>query len=102
MTAHEVRCINKPDPDSPYEEITHLGDGVNYWWTREEVIRRIESGVDTFFTLDPAGGVHIELSVVREPGRHPYLKTRQQGRLADQLLALPLCARWHPHAPHPH
>lgn len=102
MSAHEVRCINKPDPGSAYEEITHLGDGVNYWWTREEVIAGIEAGVESFHTVDPMTGAHIEIGVVREPGRRPYLKTCSAGALADHLLALPVCARWHPHAPHPH
>ena len=97
MSAHEVRCVNKPDPDSPYDEVTHLGDGVNFWWTREEVIAQIEAGISAFFTVEPTTGEHLEIMVIRESGRRPYLKTRAKGAMADHLLALPRCARWHPH-----
>jgi hypothetical protein len=95
---HGVRCINKPNPESPYEQITHLGDGLNFWWTRDEVVRLIERGGDSFFTLEGTTGAHLEIHVIREPGREPYLQTRPAGPLADALLALPPCARWHPHA----
>jgi len=49
-----VTCITKPHPSSPHEHITHLGNPQAGWkWSREDVIRSIEVGTNTFFVIDP-------------------------------------------------
>ena len=80
MADVRVTCITKPDPDSPHEHITHLGNPASNWkWTREEVIASIDAGTNTFFVIDPRNGKRSEVGVVRVAGRAPYLRTHADG-----------------------
>jgi hypothetical protein len=96
MEDRRVLCINKPDRNSRHEHITNLGgtDSVGGSWkfTREEVIRRIERNIDTFYTRDDRTGKRANVEIVREAGKQPYVRTREDGILADNLLSLPECS----------
>jgi Protein of unknown function (DUF3892) len=84
----QVRCIRKPDRNSPHEHITHLGNGTQVW-TREQVIQWIDRGEHSFFVADSR--VRADVRVVREFGKVPFLRTVADGRWTDNLLSLPTC-----------
>ena len=90
MADARVTCINKPDRFSRHEHITHLG-GSEWKWTREEVIRSIDSRTNTFYVLD-AQGNRSDVGVV-DPGgaRARFVRTFADGVWNDNLLALPEC-----------
>lgn len=57
-------------------------------WPRSEVIRSIENGTNTFFTL--VGGKRADVGVVSGPNGK-YVRTHADGYYNDNLLALPEC-----------
>ncbi len=88
----QVNCIRKPDRQSPHEHITHIGNNQKAWLlTRESAIRRIDSGDEAFYTVDPASGKKIYIAVVRETGKAPYLRTHADGTYNNNLLAQAEC-----------
>jgi hypothetical protein len=92
MADVRVTCITKPDPLSPHEHITHLGNPAAGWkWTREQVIASIEAKTNTFFVIDPYTGKRSDVGVVRPVGRNPYLRTYADGDWNDNLLSLNQC-----------
>ena len=93
---YQVTCINKPHRDSPHEHITHIGNSTNppanrWRLTREAAIVRIDAGQDQFYTVDATTGKKCYIAVVREAGKHPYLRTHADGKWNDNLLAQPEC-----------
>jgi hypothetical protein len=87
-----VTCITKPDPLSPHEHITHIGNPAAGWiWTREQVIASIEAKTNTFYVLDPFTGRRSNVGVVRSTGKAPYLRTHADGDWNDNLLSLDQC-----------
>jgi hypothetical protein len=90
MADARVRCITKPNRDSPHEHITHLG-GHDWKWTRDQVIASIDAKTNTFFVVDAAGH-RSEVGVV-DPGdgRARYVRTYADGDRNNNLLALPEC-----------
>jgi len=92
MADVKVTCVTKPHPQSPHEHITHLGNPQAGWkLTREEVIRSIDARTNTFYVVDPYTGRRSDIEVVRIPGHVPYVKTRADGDLNDNLLSLNQC-----------
>jgi hypothetical protein len=57
-------------------------------WTKQEVIRSIEAGTNTFHTN--VKGNRAEVGVVNGPNGK-YLRTHADGHYNDNLLALPSC-----------
>ena len=87
-----VTCITKPNPQSPHEQITHIGSAKGTWkWTREQVILSIELKTNTFYVLDPHTNRRSEVGVVRSAGQAPYLRTHVNGEWNDDLLSLTQC-----------
>lgn len=92
MADVQVTCITKPNTDSPYEEITHIGSVKGTWkWPRERVIASIDLKSNTFYVLDPSTNQRSEIGVVRPAGRPPYLRTHVDGTWNDDLFALTEC-----------
>lgn len=91
MSDAQVTCITKPNPQSTHEHITHLGNGSQWRWTREQVIASIEAKTNTFFVLDPVSGKRAEIGVVREQGKAPYVRTYADGKWNNNLLSLTQC-----------
>ena len=92
MADVQVTCIDKLHAHSPHEHITYLGNPQAGWkWSREEVIRSIEYGTNTFFVRDPYTGRRADIGVVRPTGRAPYLRTHADGDWNDNLLSLNQC-----------
>lgn len=92
MADVRVTCIDKPDPQSPHQHITHLGNPAAGWkWTREQVMASIEAGMNTFFVLDPDNGKRSDVGVVRPAGGMPYLRTHADGDWNNNLLSLNQC-----------
>ncbi|WP_370118456.1 DUF3892 domain-containing protein [Bradyrhizobium sp. USDA 329] len=83
----QVACINKQPRDNSHEGITHLGGG-GWKWLRSEVIRSIENGTNTFYTL--VSGKRADVGVVNGPNGK-YVRTHADGYYNDNLLALPEC-----------
>jgi hypothetical protein len=81
-----VTCITKPDPNSRFEGIAHIGSR-GWLWTVSQVIQSIRSRTNTFYTL--VDGKRANLEVVDTP--RPYLRTRADGLLNDNPLQLPRC-----------
>ena len=92
MADVQVTCITKPNPQSPHEHITHLGNPSAGWkWTREQVIASIDARTNTFFVIDPRNGKRADVGVVREPGKAPYVRTHADGDWNNNLLSLNQC-----------
>ena len=89
MADVQLTCITKPHPDSPHEDITHVGTSRQVW-PREQVVGWIDARTDTFHTMGP-NGKRADVGVVREAGKAPYLRAHVDGRWNDHLLALPQC-----------
>ena len=78
MADLQVTCITKPNPQSPHEHITYLGNPAGSWkWTREEVITSIDAKAHTFFVFDPVSGKRSEVRVVRSAGKHHIFERMQ-------------------------
>jgi hypothetical protein len=92
MAEHHVTCINKPHHQSAHEHITHIGNLAAKWRiTRESAIHRIDNNSDQFYTIDRSSGKKCYVAVVRESGKHPYLRTHADGKYNDNLLAQAEC-----------
>lgn len=92
MSDVQVTCILKPHPQSPHEHITHLGNPAANWvWTREKVIESIDTKTNTFYVLDAVNRKRVDIGVVREAGKAPYLRTYADGRWDNNLLSLNQC-----------
>ncbi len=92
MADVQVTCITKPNPQSPHEHITHLGNPAGGWkWTREEVIASIDAKTNTFFVIDPATGKRSDVGVVRPASRPPHVRTYADGDWNNNLLSLNQC-----------
>jgi hypothetical protein len=93
MADVQVTCITKPHPQSPHEHITALGNPSAGWkWSREDVIRSIDAGTNTFYVLDPYTGMRSDVGVVRTAGKAPYVRTRADGDWNNNLLSLNQCS----------
>jgi len=93
MADVRITCITKPHSLSSHEHITHVG-GVNWRWSRDQVITSIEAGTNTFYVLDPRTGRRADVGVVRpRDGRAPFLQTYADGDWSDNLLSLDQCPR---------
>ena len=92
MADAEITCIKKPNPQSPHEHITHVGNPSAGWvWERERVIKSIEEKSNTFYVRDPGTGKRSEVGVVREAGKAPYLRTYADNTWNNNLLSLNQC-----------
>ena len=93
MNEFQITCINKPNRQSTHEHITHIGNTAANWrMTREEAIRRIDAKQEAFYTVERTTGKKAYVGVVREAGKHPYLRTHADGKWNDNLLALEECS----------
>jgi len=92
MADVQIRNIRKIDRMSSHEHITHAGNirTSNWIWTREDIIRNIEQGIDTFYVQE---NIHrSEVGVIYpNDGRAPFLRTHADGYWNDNLLSLPNC-----------
>lgn len=87
MAEFRITCLRWGTAPGTHVGITHLG-GEGRIWTREEVVRAIESGEHSFYVL--VRGRRIPLAVV--PGALArYVRARVNGLWTDDLLALPQC-----------
>jgi hypothetical protein len=92
MADVQVTCIDKPNPQSSHEHITHLGNPSAGWkWTREQVIASIETRTNTFYVIDPYNSKRSEVGVVSGAGHAPYLRTHADGDWNNNLLSLDQC-----------
>ena len=92
MGDHQITCVTKPNRSSTHEHITHIGNIAGKWKiTRESAVQRIDSKTDSFYTIDSTTGKRVEIGVVRETGKLPYLRTHADGKWNDNLLALAEC-----------
>ncbi|HEX3099377.1 MAG TPA: DUF3892 domain-containing protein [Patescibacteria group bacterium] len=90
MNEIRVTCVTKPNRNSAHEHITHLG-GSGWIQKREDVIWAIDNNRNLYYTRDLYGNVAIVV-VVRESGKLPYLRTKADGKLTDNLLHLTECS----------
>jgi hypothetical protein len=87
MDAYQITCINRPNRTSPHEHITHVGNLAGKWrMTRERAITEIDAKRMAFYTVDRTTGKKMDVEVIRETGKVPYLRTRADGKLNDNLL----------------
>ena len=92
MKEVEVNCILKSKPGTGHEHITHIGNNVHRWsLSREIAIRRIETKVEAYYTVDLTTRRRAYLGVVRVTGKPPYLRTSADGVWNDDLLAQEAC-----------
>jgi Protein of unknown function (DUF3892) len=93
MGAHEITCINKPHHLSQHEHITHIGNWAEGWRiTLASAVSRINSGQDSFYTVDQQTGKQVPIYVVPATGlRGAFLQTYADGKWKDNLLAQQEC-----------
>jgi hypothetical protein len=89
----EIACVNKPDRQSPVEDITHVGgQGAGEWRLPvEEVIRRIEGRIECFFVC--VGANEADVFVVSPIGGRKHIRTNPDLTKVDNLLSLPDCLK---------
>jgi hypothetical protein len=88
MAAYQITCINKPHHFSPHEHITHIGSTAGNWrLTLASTINRIRNGTDSFYTIDASRGRQVDIAVVGEAGKQPFLRTHADGKW-KQTIAL--------------
>jgi hypothetical protein len=88
----QIKCINKPDRNSPVEHITHVGGFITSQWklTVEDVMRRIETQGESFFVK--VGNAEANVAVVQAtPQRRKHIRTTPDATQKDNLLSLPEC-----------
>ncbi len=86
----QVFCIRKGDtPHNDCTCITHIGFGVEII-AREEAIRRIDAGIDTFWLEYPTDRSRINVKIATR-GSLRYLRTRDDDSERDNLLQLREC-----------
>ena len=92
MPDWEITCIIKPQPLSPHEHITHVGNPSQNWVrTREQVVALIEAKTDTFYVLDPRTRKRANVAAVRQAGKAAFLQTHADGDWNNNLLSLNQC-----------
>lgn len=92
MKEYEVNCVTRQDDDRSHAGITHIGHLGHRWRVSlARAVLGIEARTDAFFFRDPATGRRIDIGVIREPGKPPYLRACADGHWNDQLLGLPGC-----------
>ena len=86
-----VTCITTSGPKDDCTCITHIGkwDDIGRI-TTQEVVRRIEERIDSFWVRDPADGSRADVRVAQRNGRK-YLRTEANDTPRDNLLKLPDC-----------
>lgn len=91
MPRYRVACTQKQEK---HEHILSLGcygpGNAHYNFTETEVIARIESSADTFYSDRPDG--HVAEIIVEERKGQKYLKTKPDGERPNNLDWLPDCA----------
>lgn len=87
MADVRVTCVTKTG--TTHETITHLGGtaGGGWKWTKQKVVDSMNDRTNTFYT--EVDGKRADLQVVR--GDPDYVQTVADGRLTNNLLALPRC-----------
>lgn len=88
----QIRCVSKQPRNDPYHRITHVGGfGATQWkLATDDVIRRIESGEETFYVERPVGDpVNVIVAVSRFGNK--YIKTTADSDEPNNLLSLPEC-----------
>jgi hypothetical protein len=91
MADRRVTCVKKLAVVFPnrHAGITHLG-GENWLLPRGEVVKAIDSGADSFYTLED--DKRAEIRVRRGIANHPdFVQTNADERWTNNLLALPDC-----------
>ncbi|MFI5345136.1 MAG: DUF3892 domain-containing protein [Elusimicrobiota bacterium] len=92
MKEYQVTCIDKLERANHHSHITRIGNKSEGWQiTREDAVRRIDSKLEAFYTIDYTTSKRVYLHVVREAGRQPYVQTWADGKWRDNLLALAEC-----------
>lgn len=91
----QIKCINKPNRDSPVEHITHVGGyGQKAWKLAvEDVMRRIESkGTDHEDFYVKVGNNESDVIVVQATqSKRKHIRTVPDQTKVDNLLSLPEC-----------
>jgi hypothetical protein len=93
MSEHQVSCITKSPPHGGHEHITHIGGTAGGGWRlpKETAIQRIDAKSESYYTVDQPTGRKIDIGVVRESGKAPFLRTHADGKWNDNLLAQATC-----------
>lgn len=90
MPRYRVACTQKQEK---HEHILSLGcygpGSVHHNFSEAEVIARIESGADTFYSERPDG--HVAEIIVETRQGEKYLKTKPDGERPNNLDWLPDC-----------
>ena len=87
----QVTCITTSGDKNDCTCITHIGRWSDIGRiTKEEGVRQIENGIDTFWVRDPADGSRANVRVAERGGRK-YLRTEPNDMPRDNLLKLPAC-----------
>ena len=85
-----VHCVRIGDAPHIYCTcITHIGCDLEII-SREEVIRRIDAGIETYWAEDPVNKSRLNIKVAVR-GDLRYLRTRDDDSDRDNLLMLPEC-----------
>ena len=88
----QIKCINKPNRNSPVEHITHVGGfGTSAWkLTVPDVIQRIESEREEFYVK--VGINESKVIVIQATAtKRKHIRTVPDQTKVDNLLSLPEC-----------
>ncbi len=88
MAERQVIGVNKPDRDNRAEAIISLC-GRDWQYTRQDVVHRIDTNIDRFFT--EVNGRRAYLRTYRNAYGTEYVATDADASDANNLLNLPPC-----------
>jgi len=89
MPRFQVTCITKKgDHYNPHERIQNIGQQNNWMLSEDLAIRKIESGIDSFFVNVNGRAVDV---IVAIHNSRKYSKTEADGYAPNNLLSLPEC-----------
>lgn len=90
MSRYRVTCTITREKNEGIISLGCYSTGNTYYsFGEQEVIDRIESGRDTFYSERPNG--HIAELEVDERNGKKYVRTKPDSELPDNLLSLPKC-----------
>ncbi|MDY7222069.1 DUF3892 domain-containing protein [Halalkalibacterium halodurans] len=86
--AYQITHIRLSDSySSSTESISHVKLSGGTVETKQQVVRYIDQGMDYYYTQ--AGGSRASVETVHPTGREPYIRTKANTSVKDNLLSLP-------------
>jgi hypothetical protein len=85
--ANKITHVRVQSPGSSEQHITHIKISTGTTYTRAEAVKNIDSGIEHYFTT--GDGKTATVVTVHPNSGEPYIKTKPDSTIKDNLLSLP-------------